>query len=691
MSIYQILSSAISGLNATQAAIRTTANNISNVVTPGYARRRTTMTSAVTAGEVTGVDVADIQRIADRYLEGAVYARGGDAGRNKSLADYYDRLQSLFGKPGASGGLPSRLTGIVKAATKMGGLSDPTEAVSAFLGEVSSTIDAIRGARDDLRAMRDETSASAAESAARVNALLTQIDGLNTDIARLGPANRESGLIDQRMAALQELSGLISVRATDQADGRVSIDTISGITLLDQRRRQIDPPEPGTGEMAIRVVGVDGKPGAATGETIASTTIGGKLGAQIEMRDRILPKAEDDLEGLFASLTETLNTVSNAGTAVPPPPSLTGRRTGLVATDTLGFSGGAAIAILKADGTVTASARLDFDALGRNASVQDMLDAINRGLGGAGTASLDTGVLTITSTDAANGVSIAQNGQRGASRAGLGFSAFFGLNDLIRSPTAPGAPIGLAGTDKHGFGRGESVGLTLRDPTGRSVGRYTLTGSRGDTVADLVAELNASPLGQAGQFGLDDRGRIRFAPRDANSGLSLSISADTTDRLGTGISFSQWSGLGNQGSGLDDAAVSPSLIENPRRLPMARANADAGVGEKAVAPGDVTGAKAFAQGLGAAIDLGRRGKANISAYLSQMVADIASGAAAASAAEKASTARLTDAMSRRDNFSGVNKDEELALLVELQKSYAASARIVTVAAEMYETLVNMVK
>ena len=54
------------------------------------------------------------------------------------------------------------------------------------------------------------------------------------------------------------------------------------------------------------------------------------------------------------------------------------------------------------------------------------------------------------------------------------------------------------------------------------------------------------------------------------------------------------------------------------------------------------------------------------------------------------SARRDDAINRRDSFSGVNIDEELAQMVILQNSYSAAARVISTASEMYDTLLNMV-
>ncbi|PMX56115.1 flagellar biosynthesis protein FlgK, partial [Pseudomonas sp. FW305-33] len=83
----------------------------------------------------------------------------------------------------------------------------------------------------------------------------------------------------------------------------------------------------------------------------------------------------------------------------------------------------------------------------------------------------------------------------------------------------------------------------LRDVSGRALTSYTLTGSVGPTIGDLVTELNASPLSKYGSFALDQRGRVEFSPLTGLSGAVLSVPSDSTNRFGSGVSFSSLSGL----------------------------------------------------------------------------------------------------------------------------------------------------
>ena len=53
---------------------------------------------------------------------------------------------------------------------------------------------------------------------------------------------------------------------------------------------------------------------------------------------------------------------------------------------------------------------------------------------------------------------------------------------------------------------------------------------------------------------------------------------------------------------------------------------------------------------------------------------------------KAAEGILFQSNERRESLSGVNLDEEAANLIRFQQSYAAAARIITTAKEIFETI-----
>nr|WP_314445716.1 flagellar basal body rod C-terminal domain-containing protein [uncultured Sphingomonas sp.] len=695
MSLSDILGSALSGLNAAQAGLRSASNNIANVNTPGYAREWVPLETGVTAGRVSGVRALESLRVADRFLESTVYRRAGDWGQAEAVASSLDRLQALLGAPGDTSGLPARLDAIGAAAVAMTGAAGSEPTVRSFVGSVGQALSALQTLDSDVTALRIDAERELSYTVDTINSLLRRIDGLNDSVARQAASGRAgNGAVDQRMTAVEELAGLIKIEVRQGEDGRLTIDTAGGATLLDRRLRLLDyPPSEGSPQpiypaVKLRFAAADGSLGPETGERLDSSAVGGRLGGLIDLRDRRLPAFAEEIGSLFGGLAESLNAVSNAGTTVPAPASLDGALTGFAASDRLGFTGRAVVAALQPDGTLAAKFTLDFGALGPGATIQDAVDAINAGLGGAATASFSSGRLSIAGAGGL-GVAVAQDPASPSSRAGLGFAQLFGLNDLVTAARTFG-PAGFIASDPHGSGPPQAAEFVLRGPDGRVLAQDSIAPVAGGTIGDLVTSLNAGPLSAFGSVALDSRGRLAFTPVANLPTASLSVVSDSTSRFGTDRSLSSLLLPSGREAGLDGARVRPDIAATGRALPLARLDIAAEVGTKAVGPGDSRGANAFVDQLRAPVDLGRGRVSGMESYASFVLGQAGLDAAGAKDRLADMEARRSDAINRRDSYSGVNIDEELASLVTLQNSYSAAARVMSTASDMYETLIGMV-
>lgn len=636
MSLNDILGSARSGLVASQAALNIVSNNVANVGTPGYAREVVNLSTGVVQGRINGVVVGEPTRIADRFLEDTVYRRSGDAGRADAESTYLDRMQALLGQPGSNGGLPARVDSIAAAAIAMTGLSNSPQTVAGFTSSVQDAINSLQQLSQDSDQMKGDVESEVGFTVDSINGLLARIHDLNGTITRAaGSGNSTSGAADQRMSAIEELSGLIKVTVRNQPDGRAYIESADGAVLLDRSLRQLSYPTPGQGAaqssyppISVHFADDSGVMGAPTGEVLKGAGAGGKLGGLINIRDNVLPEFTDQLGVFFGGLAETLNSASNLATAVPPPAILQGRATGLVGTDRLGFTGTAQFAVTDKVGNLLATTVVDFDALGPAATVNDAILAINTGLGGAGTASIDaTGALTIQTSLASAGVAVGQGTPNGSARAGTSFSQFFGLNDVVVSADSALTPTGFASGDAHGFAPGQTTQIVLRDSSGRLLASHSLTGSVGPTMGDLVTELNQSPLAQFGSFALDGKGRFAFTTLTAGSGANLSIPSDSTDRLGTGRSFTALSGITGSWSGLASAKVRPELTGDPTRLPLATLQNGIAPGARALGSGDVSGATAMVDALNTAHDFVGHGASTVDRFSAMLMGKIGTTAA----------------------------------------------------------------
>ncbi len=689
MSITEVIRTGLSGLNASQAGLRAVSNNLANVQTPGYARQRVGFTPNVLGGRVVGVKADTLERMADRFLEMASFQAAGDVGRLETIEKHLKLLQTQLGQPGASTSLAAKFDRIKAAAVEMTSPSVGPTAIRAFVNSLESALADMKDLSSSIERTRNDAAGEIGSTVDQINGLIERLAGYNDEIARARTSGRSTaGYEDQRTAALEELGKLVQLRTVEQADGRLFLETASGVALLDRQPRSLNSTDKG---IEVSFLDRTSRTTTLTGETLDATATGGKLGALIDLRDRIVPDVGNNLGHLFASFAGAINAVHNLNVSSPPPNTLQGRATGLVGTDLGHFTGAATFAVTDASGKLVASTNVDFDALGPGATIDDVVAAINAGLGGAGTASFADGRLTLRATAGANGISVADDPARPATRSGLGFAQAFGLNDLIQT-TAPILPAGLASADQHGFPNGQSMDLALRDANGRIVARYTLSPAAGGTVGDLITSLNGSPLGALASFSLDNTGRLKLTP-NGNNAISLDVMSDGTARTGTGARLSD---MLNMGQGFDAAAlanakVRSDIAQTPTRLSIARLDTTVAVGAIAVAAGDSRGAAAFVDGLSGKTSIPGWGSVSLDERSADFIASASAEAIRAAQGREDATARLTDIDQRRDQVAGVSIDEELSQMVLYQNSYSAAARLITAANQMYEELLGLAR
>ena len=699
MSITEVISTGLSGLNASQAGLKALSNNLANVQTPGYARERVGFTPNVLGGRVQGVNATQLERTADRFLEAASFKASGEVGRLETIERHLKLLQTQLGQPGSSTSLVAKFDRIKSAAIEMTSPGVGSTASRSFISALDSALTDMKDLSTSIERTGSDAASEVGSTVDEVNSLIERIAGYNDDVAQARAFSRSTaGYEDQRTAALQELGKLVQLQAREQPDGRLFLETSSGVALLDRQPRRLRAVDTGAGAAKSVYGGIEvsffdraSRATTLTGETLDAATTGGKLGALMDLRDRIVPDIVSNLGQLFGSFAGALNAVHNENVASPPANKLEGRATGLVGTDAGHFAGAATFAITDRSGKLVAKTTVDFDALPAASTIDDAVAAINAGLGGAGTAAFSNGKLTLKATAAANGIAVAGDPARPATRSGVGFAQAFGLNDLIES-TSSLMPAGFAFGDAHGFPAGQTMELALRDASGRVLAKHSLSTSVGSTVGDLFTDLNASPLGALSTFGLDETGRLKVQP-NGTVAVSLIVVSDGTVRSGTGVTLSSTlgAGLDFQADALSGARIRSDVSLDATRLAIAKLDTSAAVGGLAIAAGDARGAVGFVDALSGQVDIPGWGRVALDGRGADFISSASAEAMRAAEAREDSAARLADIDQRRDQIAGVSIDEELSQMVLYQNSYSASARLVTAASQMYEELLGLIR
>ena len=711
VSLNGIAGSALSALKTSQAALGVVSNNISNLNTPGYARRVVNFESLSAGGQLMGVDVASVQRVTDQFLAQEQLSAGGAASQYDTMAGLFSQLNGLLGGPGDNQSLATQLTNLASAfatASQSPTSSASRTGVTNALNNLASTFNTVFGTISSLRNQIDQQTVSAVTS---TNSLIKQIFDLNTQIKNATSQNSQpSALLDQRDVALSNLAKVIGIKTSANPDGSVNVSTADGINLVSNTYANLSY----SGGAQIGAFGnisvQDINPG--TGQPMGLSVpldphlSGGSLKGLIDMRDQVLGGLSQSLGNLAQQTSLAFNAQSNANAAYPPPTSLTGRNTGLIGTDGLNFTGKTTLAVANANGNLVSRIDVDFGAgtlsvdggaaVSIGSTVASFTAALNTALGANGSASFANGQLSISATGG-NGILVQDDASTPSNRGNTGFSQFFGLNDVFKAQYPSITSTGLTAGDSSGLAAGGVIALQLKGPDGDIVKNVSITTTAGQTVGNVITALNTA-LGGAATVTLNSDGSISTATSALYPGYSLNVTNDTTQRGTTGVSFSQLFGLGDNSKALQAQAfgLNSAVSANPARIGFATPGITSSsvAGDTIVSAGDNSGAIALqnvitkSQAFAAAGGIAAQ-TASLSDYAASFYQNVSTQSNAVTALQTTQDDRLTEANSRVSSNSGVNLDEELMALTQYQQSYAAGARILTVVNQLYQTLLQM--
>lgn len=713
MSLSGILGNALSGLAASQAGLRAASNNVANVNTPGYARTEANLQSRNVGGVAMGVEVVGISRIVDRHLQSASLRAISEAGSAQVRADALDRLQAQFGNLDDSGSLFARLN---KAFTNISQASvDPSLSVSRLsaAADLQSFFDEASRLSTEIRSQRQETDAKINGTVQRANEIINELYELNANVQSLSSSGGDvSGAENRQSELLDELSNYMDVRADYQGDGRVVVRTTDGVLLLDNYPAKLDYKPTGTGAYGVQYGQIYVQPpNGGAPQQLDSHIKTGELRGLLNLRDGDLKDVAEELAELTAGAADALNAAHNNSTAYPAPQTLSGRNTGLEATDLHNFTGATTLAVTDNTGLLVRRIDIDFDAgtlsvdggapAAIGTTVGSLTTAIDTALGALGSASFANGQMTISANAATNGIATVQDDANPSGRGGRGFSHFFGLNDLVRS-TRPGFfETGLTGAEQHGFTAGSELEFTIKTVDGNAVGTVNIAMVAGETFNDVVTALNdpTTGLGRYATFSLDGNGELSYTSNAGYEQFELNLTGDNTSRPGSGIAFSHLFGVGLEAraSRAEAFNVDSTIRSDSSRLALGKLDISATsvAGDVVVSAGDNRGGAALQAALDNQRSFDAAGSiavtsASLGDYMARLAGTVGSRAARAeSEAGSAQVLRDTAAQKRLD-VEGVNLDEELASMTMFQTSYNASARMMQAAKEMTETLLNIV-
>jgi flagellar hook-associated protein 1 FlgK len=714
-SLSSVLFAGLSSMRASQTALGVTSQNIANANTPGYVRADVALSPRSMEGAGAGVEVSGIRRAADRFLATASYLSESKYGASQARSDLLTRAQAGFGDPTSASSMFSSLDSFWAALAEIGvdpsstlRRDDAVDALQSMFGEVQRVATSIQS-------LIGEADQRVADAVDETQALIDRIADLNKEIQLTKRSGADSsGAENAQSALIDELSKIVDIRASPVSEGGVAVRTGGGALLVGAQAAQLTYTPNSSPFAQHGAIGLNAQLGVVS--NLEPMISGGELAGLLQARDGDLVDLAEALGGFSGAIADVLNEIHNNNSSTPAVSSMEGRQTGLLSTDALNFTGVATINLLDSDGDVSEQLTIDFtnsqitssagtvsftDFIGDTSTANtfvEVLDGVLAASTPSGSAEFQDGVLSI-SVAGNNGIVIQQGADpNAADRAGRGFSHFFGLNDLVSRPAPLFFESGISGGDDHGFAGG-GITFQVRDNVGRSVAQRTVSISGALIGGDwngLIGALNntSTGVGAYGSFALDSTtGRLAFTPI---SGYDVQVVSDSTERGTTGVSFSALHGLdqaATAGRALE-INVASAIANDPGRLAVGRPATGAAIGDRMIESGDNLGAQALLDGRNTTRRFPAAGSmsaqsTSLSLYAARLGGEAGRIANDALRETNGAKAVATAAADRRAQVEGVSIDDELVKMTQYQNAYAAAARVIQAATDMFDILLSM--
>lgn len=296
---------ALSGLNIAQRQLSVISNNISNASTPGYTRKILPQETVVSNnGENFGVRGSVIQRQVDLNLSKDYWTQISQVENLNVKSTYLNQIMQFHGSPDSETNISAELAELKDMFISLADTPEDAFLQSQVVNQAIEFADKMNDLQGLLTDMRNDAQTEIDLSISRVNDKLEQISELNRNISYAIASNRTTAALeDQRDILVNEISEELEISTFIRGDGVMVIQTEQGELLAEETAKELVfngsilsvnsfyPDSAG----GITIGDPDTQPNTTD---ITRSSLGGKIGAYIELRDEILPEQQAQIDEL---------------------------------------------------------------------------------------------------------------------------------------------------------------------------------------------------------------------------------------------------------------------------------------------------------------------------------------------------------------------------------------------------------
>lgn len=217
------LNTAYTGILAANAALNTTANNVSNANTKGYSRQEVKQEAADAIRTFTtygcagaGVDTIAIERMRDEFYDVRYWVNNESYGEASTKQYYCKLIEDYFKDDKTTTGFSTIFDDMFNALEEVRKSPGDTSVKTNFIGFANNLVEYFNNMSSNLEGVQKDTNSEIKVQVDAINSIADQIAILNKQINTIEMTGSHANeLRDQRTLLLDELSEIVSVETTE--------------------------------------------------------------------------------------------------------------------------------------------------------------------------------------------------------------------------------------------------------------------------------------------------------------------------------------------------------------------------------------------------------------------------------------------------------------------------------------------
>lgn len=286
-------------------ALKVVGDNISNINTPGYSRKRIELKNSIYTGQ-QDLNQLETRRIRDKFIDNHLRKENQSLGNWEMKSQMYGQVEQVFLEP-SENGINNMIGEFWNSWEDLANNPDDLNARNMVIQRGMTLAQNINRVDSQLKDIRKNVNGYVEDRIDQINQKAGQVAYLNSQIEFMEASGEEaSGLRDSRGLLIDELSKQINVTALERDNGAIAL-FIGGRAIVDDAKFTA---------LKAEHVSVDGMIVTTVkwSDDQANVEISnGELAGLMEIRDKIIPELSDKMDQLAQTLINSVNKLHTTG------------------------------------------------------------------------------------------------------------------------------------------------------------------------------------------------------------------------------------------------------------------------------------------------------------------------------------------------------------------------------------------